>query len=319
MFSAAPLPAAIATAEGAMAALIQSAPDRSMLLADASQISAECWASDQNALGRRDAATPETTAQMMRAAEQLRVTWGHYLGGMLYFESEWYWGIDRLHYLERRLFDLGCSAVATFAAVRPLPAIIYSACPATRRTQQPVLHFFCSLRSPYTYLAVQRCAKLAEHYGAELRLRSVLPMAMRGLPVPRDKRLYIVLDAKREAESLALPFGCIADPVGTPTERGPAVLHRAIAAGKGLAFLDSFMLGVWAEGVDAGGDAGLKFLSARARLDDTFVDAALGDRNWRAVAQANRDEMLSAGLWGGTLVPCQRRASPLGSGPALAG
>ena len=28
---------------------------------------------------------------------------GHYLSGMLYYGGEWYWGLDRLVHLERRL------------------------------------------------------------------------------------------------------------------------------------------------------------------------------------------------------------------------
>ena len=38
-------------------------------------------------------------------------------------------------------------------------------------------------------------------------LRPVLPMVMRGLPVPREKQLYIVLDTKREAEDAGVAFG----------------------------------------------------------------------------------------------------------------
>ncbi|MEO1304729.1 MAG: hypothetical protein AAFV37_07130 [Pseudomonadota bacterium] len=32
---------------------------------------------------------------------------GHYSGAMFYYGGEWYWGIDRLFYLEQRLRDLG--------------------------------------------------------------------------------------------------------------------------------------------------------------------------------------------------------------------
>jgi 2-hydroxychromene-2-carboxylate isomerase len=162
----------------------------------------------------------------------------------------------------------------------------------------PELHFFCSLRSPYTYLAVARVLRLAECYDARLQLRFVLPMVMRGLPVPREKRLYILRDTKREAESLGLPFGRIVDPVGVPTERGLAVLHHAIEAGKGPRFLESFMRGVWAGGIDAGSEGGLSRLAERAGLDVAFVTAALRDSSWRAVAQANREDMLALGLWG---------------------
>ena len=97
-----------------------------------------------------------------------------------------------------------------------------------------------------------------------------------------------------------MPFGRIADPVGKPTERCLAVLHRAIASGtgRGLDFFSSFMRGVWAEGIDAGSEAGLCRIAARAGLDAAFVKAALADESWRTVAEANRAEMLASGLWG---------------------
>jgi 2-hydroxychromene-2-carboxylate isomerase len=160
------------------------------------------------------------------------------------------------------------------------------------------LHFFCSLRSPYTYIAIPRVRRLAVHYGATLRLRFVLPMVMRGLPVPREKRLYILHDTQREAELLGLPFGRIVDPVGRPTERGLAVLHRAVAAGRGPEFLESFMRGVWAEGLDGGDDRDLDVMAKRAGLESSLVTAALGDESWREVAARNREEMLARGLWG---------------------
>ena len=140
--------------------------------------------------------------------------------------------------------------------------------------------------------------RLAGHYGASLRLRFVLPMVMRGLPVPREKRLYILHDTKREAERLGLPFGRIVDPVGRPTERGLAVLHRAVATGRGPEFLESFMRGVWAEGLDGGDDGDLALMARRAGLDTSLVTAALGDDSWREVASRNREEMLALGLWG---------------------
>lgn len=33
----------------------------------------------------------------------LRDKYGHYLGAMFYSEGEWYWGLNRLPYLEQRL------------------------------------------------------------------------------------------------------------------------------------------------------------------------------------------------------------------------
>jgi len=123
-------------------------------------------------------------------------------------------------------------------------------------------------------------------------------MAMRGLPVPLEKRLYILRDSKREAERLGLPFGCIVDPVGAGTLRGLALLHHACAQGQGPALLESFLQGVFAEGIDAASDAGLERIAQRAGQDGAAIAAALAAPGWRDVAEANREEMLALGLWG---------------------
>lgn len=239
----------------------------------------------------------------LERGQRLRTRLGHYLGGMFYFEGEWYWGLDRLHYLEARLCAAGLARRAMGVAMPPLfppPALQWRALsPATAR---PVLHFFCSLRSPYTWLAVERVCRLAKHYGAELRFDYLLPMVMRGLPVPWIKRRYILLDTKREATRLGLPFGDIVDPVGLPTERGLAVLQRAIELGCGEAFLRSFLCGVFAEGIDAGSAAGLALLAERAGLADVDVDVdvehALAGTHWRAIAEGHRSDLAGHGLWG---------------------
>jgi 2-hydroxychromene-2-carboxylate isomerase len=99
--------------------------------------------------------------------------------------------------------------------------------------------------------SADRVQKLAARNNATVRLRFVLPMVMRGLPVPRAKQIYILRDAKREAERLGMPFGRVVDPVGRGVERGLAVLHHAIAAGRGAEFVESFLRGAFAEGIDA--------------------------------------------------------------------
>jgi 2-hydroxychromene-2-carboxylate isomerase len=93
-------------------------------------------------------------------------------------------------------------------------------------------------------------------------------------------------------------FGNTVDPVGKPVERGYAVLNRAIAAGKGIEFAASFLQGVWADGLDAGSDAGLNAIAARAGFDAAWVQAALTDTSWQALAEANREDLLAQELWG---------------------
>ncbi len=237
------------------------------------------------------ASTGEAAAALAKGAEQ-RAKLGHYLGGTFHFEGEWFWGLDRLHYLEQRLADIAGCAPRFFA---PLNDIALSALSGAKPA---VLEAFVSLRSPYTYIAMERLAALASHYGAQLNLRPVLPMVMRGLPVPLAKRLYIVRDTAREADRLGLPFGRIADPVGRPTERGLAITFHAMKAGKGVDFAQSFLKGVFAEGIDAGTDKGLLALCERAGLGAAAMQAALADESWRGAAQANCDALLELGIWG---------------------
>jgi 2-hydroxychromene-2-carboxylate isomerase len=237
-------------------------------------------------------AKPQTFEQ---GGDTLRKRLGHYLGAMFYFEGEWYWGVDRLHFLEERLHAARLAkAKGPLKPIAPVKEVTFPPAKATNAT----LDYFLSFRSPYTYLAAPRVRRLAQHYGAKLRLRFVLPMVMRGLPVPAPKRLYIMLDTKREAERLGMPFGTVVDPVGKGAERGLAVLHHAIQAGKGEAFVESFLRGVFAEGIDAASDAGLNKLATRAGLDRDLVVRALKDESWRKVAEANREELFALGLWG---------------------
>ena len=281
--------------QAAMAlALMQ--PDGMRQLAD---LSHALWSGAADA---HMSAMPAEVRQQAREAlvhgAALRQRWGHYLGATFYFEGEWYWGADRLHYLEQRLREAGLALPATPAT----PLLPARALQLTRgiagASQRPVIHFYCSFRSPYTYLAAAQVRRLAEHYGAELRLRFVLPMVMRGLPVPLAKRLYILHDNKREADRLGLRFGSVVDPVGKPTERGLALLHKAIGQGKGPALTESFLQGVFADGIDAGSDAGLSIIAARAGLSAADVASALADNAWREVAEANRADLFARGLWG---------------------
>jgi 2-hydroxychromene-2-carboxylate isomerase len=232
----------------------------------------------------------------------LRKKLGHYLGGTLYFEGEWYWGVDRLHYLEARLAESGLR-VTPHEKQPPVPFIVpprelqFQPIKVTA-SPRPVIHFYCSLRSPYTYLAARRVRELATHYGAELQLRFVLPMVMRGLPVPLPKRLYILRDTKREADRLGQPFGTVVDPVGKPVENGLALLHAAVQTGRGSAFLESFLTGVFAQGIDASSPRGLNQIAGRACLSPAEIETSLGNESWRAVAEKNRSDMLARGSWG---------------------
>ena len=310
-FAQQPSAPAVAAAQSAAVKLLS----QPTWVAELVQLSDSLWHGDSGSHPEQGPAEASLAArESLARGAALRQRWGHYLGATFYFEGEWYWGVDRLHYLEQRLNEAGLARSAPpEAPLVPAPSLQFWPTQAkAMATPRPVIHFYCSFRSPYTYLAAAQVRRLAEHYGAELRLRFVLPMVMRGLPVPLAKRLYILHDNKREASRLGLPFGCVVDPVGEPTERGLALLHRAMAMGRGPALAESFLQGVFADGIDAGSDAGLLLIANRAGLSAADVAAALADSGWRAEAEANRADLFARGLWG---VPSFR----LDEGPAIWG
>jgi len=228
-------------------------------------------------------------------SDQLRESLGHYLGGMFFYAGEWYWGLDRLYHLEQRLQDLGAQKPGVsgllFAPAPDLQADLALAAP-------PDIDFYFSFRSPYSAIVAPRIFALGRRTGAKVNLRFVLPMVMRGLPVPASKRQYISHDTAREAFVRGIPFGCLNDPVGRPTERGLALIPYAERIGQGEAYVLSFMRGVWAEGIDAGSDKGLRLIAERAGLDWTDAQQALRDDAWRQTAERNREAMFDLGLWG---------------------
>ena len=237
-------------------------------------------------------------------SHRLRKKWGHYLSGVIYYEGEWYWGIDRLHHLEARLNGLGLSKQAPSTKVGERPPLFYT--PQYQSLglvpEGTRIDFFFSLRSPYSAIS---CAKLfpwAKEHGVKINLRYVLPMVMRGLPVPAEKRMYISLDAAREAYVQNVPFGRLNDPIGKPTERGLALMPFAQMHELAEDYVMSFMRGVWSEGLDAGTDAHLQIIVERCGLHwqaaKDILKSQSNEQHWRGVAEQNRQALFALGLWG---------------------
>ena len=55
---------------------------------------------------------------------------------------------------------------------------------------------------------------------------------------------------------------------------------------------------MWADGINAGSDSGLKKITERAGLSWDEMKPLLGRDHWRADAEANQEEMFSYGIWG---------------------
>jgi 2-hydroxychromene-2-carboxylate isomerase len=242
-----------------------------------------------------DLATRTEVTMHLEASLALRQRLGHYLGATFYYAGEWYWGIDRLHHLERRLQTLGITYADVDDVMFPPGEDLQEA--QTSCSPAPI-DFYFSLRSPYTAIVAERVFDLGRMTGAPVRLRYVLPMVMRGLSVPKNKRMYIALDTAREAFERNIPFGRLNDPVGRPTERGLSLMPYAEREGLGQHYVLSFLRGVWAEGLDAGSERGLRLIVERCGLSWPQAQIELKKNAWRETAEENRLELFSLGLWG---------------------
>jgi 2-hydroxychromene-2-carboxylate isomerase len=268
---------------------------------DAARIGAALWSGDrerQMTLAREVGSTDtDVVFAAVARGDRLRERLGHYLGATFHYGGEWYWGVDRLHHLERRLRGLGLlrkPGSPEWIAKRPDPAQE----PAPHSSERLQLEYYPSLRSPYTAAVMDRVLELEKRLPVDLVLRPVLPMVMRGLPVPGAKRLYITLDTKREAEDAGVAFGRICDPVGRPVERAFSLYPWAKQQGRGAALLRSFTQAAFAEGVDTGTDAGLRFVVERSGLSWDDARKHLDQEGWRDELEANREQLFALGLWG---------------------
>lgn len=220
---------------------------------------------------------------------------GHYSGAMFYYGGEWYWGVDRLFYLERRLRDLGACLDRSLPFICPRPPIDISRVDARGLT----LDFYPSLNSPYTAIIFDKTIEMARECGITLNHKPVLPMLMRGLPVPRKKGAYIVFDTAREAEYLGVPFGNLVFPVGQPTRNIYALLPWARRQGKDIALLSAALRLAFAEGVGLHRTDGLRMAVEHAGLDWSEARNRWDDQAWLEETAGYQQEMTQGlGLWG---------------------
>lgn len=245
-------------------------------------------ASEQALLGER-----------LRQNEARLAHHGHYLPGVIHYAGEWYWGLERILYLEKRLNVL-CKPDTINVNYDKLHSkrAVDSKCLISPNS--PLTLYF-SIRSPYSYIGLLRAAELAKQYSIPLILKPVLPMVMRGLPVPKQKRMYIALDAKREATTHNIPFGLIADPLGIAVERCYALFEYAASENKQLQFMTTFAKSVWSQGIDAATDEGLKAIVEASALSWEKAQPLLSNKAWHVWAQQHLEEMYGKGMWG---VPC---------------
>jgi 2-hydroxychromene-2-carboxylate isomerase len=269
------------------------------------------WRDDGAALDeiveRVPSASEDEVAATIAAGNERRTRLRHYSGGMFWYAGEWYWGVDRLYHLERRLTRLDASRGTPGAPRFERPPLDPG---STQNEGRLSLEIFPSLRSPYTAMIFERSLRLAASVGIPIEVKPVMPMVMRGVPAPAAKGMYIMLDALREAEHIGVPFGNMYDPIGRAVERGFSLWPFAKAKGRGAEFIQSFLDAAFAEGRRTDTDEGLRFVLERAGLSFEEASAKLDREGWREELERNRRTMYDElGVWG---VPSYRLKGPDG-------
>lgn len=262
------------------------------------------WRGDAEGIARRVIGVKPNGAadSLLKRNSELLGKLGHYNCATISYAGEWYWGVDRLPYLVARLESLGAlrseKVAPSLTAIRQAMHVNLPVSPPGASRELPPLELFHSFRSPYSYLSLRRIFDIADAFGLELRIRPVLPMVMRGLAVPRNKLLYIVRDAWREAERLGIAFGPFADTVGEATERSCAVFYYAQQERREREFVLNLGEATWSQAIDVATDNGMRKVTGRTGLFWPDVVATMQDDSWRAKAEENRESMMESGSWG---------------------
>jgi len=179
------------------------------------------------------------------------------------------------------------------------------------------IDLYWSFRSPYSYLATPRLVQLARRYDLDVRVRPVLPLAVR-TPDFFDRvhplwPRYLIRDIKRVADYHGLPIGwprpdpVVMDEHGRYPAEQPRI-HRltrlgvaAAERGRGLPFLDEVSRLIWSGEVE-GWDQGDHLARAveRAGLDLADLEAAIEARpeRYADAIEGHHRNLEAAGHWG---------------------
>ena len=179
-----------------------------------------------------------------------------------------------------------------------------------------VVDVYWSFRSPYSALVTPDLLKLRDDFEVDVRLRPVLPIALRTKATlfqssDRKPAMYILLDAMRRGEFLGRPIHFPSpDPVEQNFEtfevaaeqprmaRFIAIGVEAARRGKGLELAHHVAQLVWAE--EPGWDQGDRLAGAvaKAGLDLADLEAAAAGYDPMEDVEANHAALEEAGHWG---------------------
>ena len=172
---------------------------------------------------------------------------------------------------------------------------------------------YFSFRSPYSYLAAQLAENALADFAVDLRLRPVLPLAIRDpaffQQTNHDRVRYILTDYPRRAQMLGLPVGPInPDPIVqnmTTFEIASEQPHiyrltylgvEAELQGAGFAFAREVSRLIWSGTPNWNEGDHLAEAAMRVGLDLGAMDAAISSgTQHKDIVEANQDRQLASG------------------------
>ncbi|MEM7082200.1 MAG: DsbA family protein [Pseudomonadota bacterium] len=254
------------------------------------------WTADPNVLQTLLTEHPPGTAEEGRRllinGHNDREARGHYQAAMWEFNGNWFWGLDRLEYLEDDLRRWGLAKG---------PSTVHGELYAPKRVDSltgSTLDFFFSLRSPYTYVSLARINRLQQSTGVIVRLRPVLPMVERGVALSDHKRRFILNDVARITNKHEIAFGFIRDPLGPGLHRCLAMLPLMRERNREREFVASVMRGIWAEGISVNHDRGLQRLVERAGVSWADAQSVTMSETMQQELERNQQQLELMGIWG---------------------
>ena len=179
-----------------------------------------------------------------------------------------------------------------------------------------IVDVFWSFRSPYSYLVTADLLRLRSDFDVEVRLRAVLPIALRAKGLIFDasdqkRPRYIGKDARRRAEYLGLPFHWPKpDPIVQNmdtyevADEQPNIWRlnglglEAEKRGKGIDFAHHVAALIWGGTRDWDKGGHLAEATERAGLDLGDLEAAIDPHKVKTELEANHAALEAAGHWG---------------------
>ena len=219
---------------------------------------------------------------------------GHYYGGVFAYEGECYGCIDRVPFLEERLVELGTNKSDQQSIFKR----------KSLKDELPLkldgltLEVLFSVRSPYSYLALQQLIEFRKRYPIKVVYRPILPMVMRGMVINREKMFYILSDCKRIAEKKGIPFGNIADPLGKAVERCYSLFKFIKKKDKEEDYFNTFLRAVWSKGQHGYLDKTIRNVVEKIGLSWEDAKKELDNDDWLEEIEANRLMLYEVEKWG---------------------